>query len=72
MKYLLMMMLLATSALADESCETPCPEGKEQVTFSDGNNARCNCVDPSTGMQDGPAGCTEGENCEDNYVHEEE
>ena len=74
MKYLLTILLLVGTVVAEEedSCATPCPEGKEQVTFGDGNNARCTCVDPRTEMEDGPSGCDGGESCNDSYVHEEE
>lgn len=71
MKILLLTLLLTTSAYADESCESPCPEGKEQVTFGDGNNARCSCVDPSSGMVEGPSGCEGETECDDNYMLEE-
>ncbi|GEM_PF-2486407 len=67
MRYILVTILFAGLALAN--CEVECPEGQNKVTFADGNNTRCVCVDPSSGMQESPSGCGSEECQQDPYEH---
>lgn len=67
MRYILVTILFASFALAN--CEEECPEGQNKVTFADGNQARCVCVEPGSGMTESPSGCGEGECQEDPYEH---
>lgn len=65
MKHLLVTLMFAGFALAN--CEEECPTGQNKVTFADGNQARCVCVDPASGMHESPSGCGEGECEQDNH-----
>mgnify|MGYP003595359596 CR=1 FL=1 len=61
--FALILLVPGVSAYGDASCEKQCPEGQVLITFADGNNLSCTCVDAGSGMVEGPSGC-EGSNCD--------
>lgn len=77
MRVLILITLLMVPSFAfaedDPACAQACAEGQQQVTFADGNNARCSCADQSNGMipnDELEPGCPVGEDCSDSYVQE--
>lgn len=50
-------------AAAQAPCPESCPDGQVLVTFGDGNNLTCACVEQGDGMVEGPVGC-DGSDCD--------
>ena len=65
----LAVLCFSTVSKAQECPET-CPEGQVLVTFSDGNNLSCACMEQSEGMVEEASPC-EGEDCGESDVARE-
>lgn len=48
------LLLLASPALAQEenACADACPSGQKIVSFADGDDVSCRCVDEGSGMDE--------------------
>lgn len=57
-------LICATPAAAEDCATVSCPTGQTVVSFGDGNNVQCACVEAGTGMEptnEIPDGCVDSD-----------